>query len=333
MNASERELLIETLDRVFAAGTNWKGIEDIGVTLLLVPEVAGGLGGAYYDAALVAQRVALHAVALPICETVLAQHLLAQLLVGIPAGAASICGSATGVLAAGTYTGSLHEIPWGRDVQHVLAQVEDAGRTQLVCLATADASKHTLESNVAGEPRDTLEFKNSPVVAHAPLDPGSALMNLGALMRTAQIGGALESLLRQCVSHASGRSQFGKPLVQFQVIQHQIALLAEESAAVNCAALAAARAADHGDAEFEIAAAKLRANHAVGIATSIAHQIHGAIGCTFEHALHRTTQRLWSWRSEFGNDRHWALQLGETIAHAGADAFWPQLTARGDRGA
>jgi acyl-CoA dehydrogenase len=331
MNASERELLIETLDRVFAAGADWESIEEIGVTALLVPEAAGGLGGAHYDAALVAHRVALHTVALPVCETVLARRLLAQMSVEVSAGAASFCSSATGSLAAGTYTGSLREIPWGRDVQHVLAQVEDAGRTQLVCLATADASKHTLESNIAGEPRDTLEFRNSPVVAHAPLEPGSALINLGALMRTAQIGGALESLLRQCVSHASGRSQFGKALSQFQVIQHQIALLAEESAAVNCAALAAARAADLGDAEFEIAAAKLRANRAIGIATSIAHQIHGAIGCTHEHALHRATQRLWSWRSEFGNDRYWALQLGEGIAHAGADAFWPQLTARGDR--
>ena len=102
---------------------------------------------------------------------------------------------------------------------------------------------------------------------------------------------------------------------------------------MNAAALAAARAADRGAAQFAIAAAKLRANRAVGSATSIAHQVHGAIGCTSEHALHHATQRLWSWRNEFGNDRHWALELGRRIAGAGADAFWPALTAGGDRGA
>jgi alkylation response protein AidB-like acyl-CoA dehydrogenase len=33
-------------------------------------------------------------------------------------------------------------------------------------------------------------------------------------------------------------------------------------------------------ADFEIAAAKLRANRAVGVVTAIAHQVHGAIGFT-----------------------------------------------------
>jgi acyl-CoA dehydrogenase len=54
---------------------------------------------------------------------------------------------------------------------------------------------------------------------------------------------------------------------------------------------------------FEIAAAKLRTNMAIGTGTSIAHQVHGAIGFTHEYDLHRYTRRLMGWRSEFGNDR------------------------------
>jgi acyl-CoA dehydrogenase len=95
--------------------------------------------------------------------------------------------------------------------------------------------------------------------------------------------------------------------------------------------MAASRCADLGEAGFEIAAAKLRANRAVGKATSISHQSHGAIGFTQEHQLHYWTQRLWSWRSEFGNDRYWSNRLGTQILEEGADQFWRNLTARGDR--
>jgi acyl-CoA dehydrogenase len=44
--------------------------------------------------------------------------------------------------------------------------------------------------------------------------------------------------------------------------------------------------------------------------------------------LHPLTRRLWSWRSEFGNDRLWSQRLGAQVVAAGADAFWPNLTDR-----
>jgi acyl-CoA dehydrogenase len=59
--------------------------------------------------------------------------------------------------------------------------------------------------------------------------------------------------------------------------------------------------------------------------------VHGAIGFTHEHALHKITRRLWAWRSEFGNDRFWALHVGQHIARIGASYLWPLLTERGDR--
>ena len=152
----------------------------------------------------------------------------------------------------------------------------------------------------------------------------------GALLRSTQISGALETALKLTVEYVNQREQFGRPLSKFQALQHQLALLAEETAAVKCAAMAAGRKVDLNDAQFEIAAAKLRANRAVGEATSIAHQTHGAIGITREHKLHYWTQRLWSWRSEFGNDRYWSNRLGKLVLAEGGEKFWHNLTARGD---
>ena len=154
---------------------------------------------------------------------------------------------------------------------------------------------------------------------------------MGALMRASQMSGALDSALQLSIEHVSNREQFGRPLAKFQAIQQQLAVFAEEAAAVSCASQAACEAEDHGDSFFEVAATKLRSNRAVGTTTSIAHQVHGAMGFTKEYDLHLYTQRLWSWRSEFGNDRYWSENLGKQVLAVKNEGFWNYMTARSDR--
>ncbi|HJU19618.1 MAG TPA: acyl-CoA dehydrogenase family protein, partial [Stellaceae bacterium] len=87
-------------------------------------------------------------------------------------------------------------------------------------------------------------------------------------------------------------------------------------------------AASRPSAAFAAAAAKIRAGSAAGRVAEIAHQVHGAIGFTHEHSLHRLTRRLWSWRDEFGSESCWSLELGRRTLQAGADALWPAMTER-----
>ncbi|MNP45979.1 hypothetical protein D3C76_1399470 [compost metagenome] len=79
---------------------------------------------------------------------------------------------------------------------------------------------------------------------------------------------------------------------------------------------------------FDVAVAKVCAGEAATLATSVAHQVHGAIGFTHEHTLHFATRRLWSWRDEFGSDAQWAEVLGQAAIAAGGEGFWAALTAR-----
>ena len=147
------------------------------------------------------------------------------------------------------------------------------------------------------------------------------------LATTCQMAGAMSAALALTVQYARERQQFGKALSTFQAIQQQLSVFAEEVAATNMAAAAACRARDRGPAHFEIAAAKLRANIAVGTVTSVAHQVHGAMGFTKEYKLQRLTKALWQWRSDYGNDRYWSDELGKIIARQGADGFWPALVS------
>ena len=90
-----------------------------------------------------------------------------------------------------------------------------------------------------------------------------------------------------------------------------------------------ARGAEFDDAIFlEATAAKIRSAEAAQEGAAIAHQVHGAIGFTNEHILHRYTLRMLAWRDDFGNESYWAVELGNKIAKGGADEFWPLVAAR-----
>ena len=58
----------------------------------------------------------------------------------------------------------------------------------------------------------------------------------------------------------------------------------------------------------------MRVGEAAGTGAAIAHQVHGAMGFTYEHTLHHATRRLWAWREEFGNETYWAMRLGRMVA-------------------
>ena len=77
----------------------------------------------------------------------------------------------------------------------------------------------------------------------------------------------------------------------------------------------------------QVAIAKVRVGEAAGAGAAIAHQVHGAMGFTYEHTLHHSTRRLWAWREEFGNETLWAERLGGMVAARGADELWPFVTA------
>ncbi|HET7743086.1 MAG TPA: acyl-CoA dehydrogenase family protein, partial [Mycobacterium sp.] len=98
-------------------------------------------------------------------------------------------------------------------------------------------------------------------------------------------------------------------------VQHSLAgMLGEIERARAATALAVSAAADHGfgsePAEFAVTGAKVAVGRAVGPVTTIAHQLHGAIGVTIEHQLWLATMRARSWSDEFGSAGHHARRLG-----------------------
>ena len=344
----QQQLLEETVSGLFAEmvvpmgreldiNSDWKTLTQLGIDNIFVGEDEGGFAGSWQDARIVFYHAGRNALALPICETIVAKKLLLDAKIELPRGPLTIAtaiGSKLEPCADGdgyAFSGSLKAVAWGCISSAIVSACRHHDKDYLLVLSSADGVSSGGRANEAGEPRDNLDFNSAKVLAVSQFDGAEqALWGKAALMRTAQISGALDAALEMSVTHVKGREQFGRPLAKFQAIQQQLAMLAEECAAVNCAAQAAALAEDLGNSRFEIAAAKLRANRSVGSATSIAHQVHGAIGVTGEYNLHRFTQRLWAWRSEFGNDRFWAENLGRQVLAVKDGGLWAHITALSD---
>ena len=325
------ELLIAQLDRLFTEhldttllraaeagewpGMLWDACEAMGLPLLLVPEAAGGVGVGWAGAYAVFKLLGQHVVPLPIGETIVAARLLADAGIAVPAGPLTFAARAPSGIAAG--------VPWARAAGHLV--LVDRGRVTLLRL---DPAAITAGVNIGRDPRDTVRLDALETVSEGASSGADAALvaRLGAMLRAAQMAGALAAVSAMAIDYANLRVQFGKPIGKFQAVQQSLASLACEAAAADVAAAMPARALDRGeDAAFEVAVAKIRAGEAAGTGAALGHQAHGAIGFTDEHSLHNYTRRLWSWRSEFGSERHWADRLGRVAAAAGSD-LWGAIT-------
>jgi acyl-CoA dehydrogenase len=328
--------LIESAEKGAWPEKLWRALEEGGLTLPLVPEAAGGAGGTWLDAHVVVRAAGRHTAPVPLAETIIASALLSRAGLEVPFGPltlAPVHANETLALRRGagglTLSGTATRVPWGRHAGHVVTVADVDGQPTIALVATGGA-RITEGANLAREPRDTLTFDGATVLtaARAPGVTADTIRLHGAMVRAAQMAGALDACLEQAVRYATERKQFGRPIGSFQAIQQNLAVLAGHVAASGIAAESAFRAEDRGDARFEIAVAKIRVGEAAGVGAGIAHQAHGAIGFTYEHSLHFATRRLWAWRAEFGSESAWARELGEHVAARGADALWSDLTAR-----
>ncbi len=216
----------------------------------------------------------------------------------------------------GGLSGTLRRVPWAREASHI-AMILDGH----AIVVERSAARTEPRLNLAGDSRDTLIFDRASAQRGGPVDAGELVLR-GALLRVALMAGALDRVYGIAVRHAAERRQFGRPIGSFQAVQQHLVTIAQQAALAGAAADATARR----PAGFEIAAGKLLANRAALSATRAAHQVLGARGTTLEHPLGQLTRRLWAWRSEYGDEHHWADRLGDAVARAGADNLYPAIT-------
>ena len=313
----------------------WQAVEDLASAQLLVPEDLDGAGGDWIDACALLEKAGEHSLPLPIAESVLAGWLLAQ--AGQPPGAGPfsfgcVDTDITAVRRDGRITLALPAVPWASRCATLLLVLRDGDGVALLRLPR---QAFTVEPGLAlsGEPRDAvslrdIELDTAGVACHRLGGLGFIdVLGRAALLRAALMAGACRRVLALTLAYTGERVQFGRAIGQFQAVQHQLAQLAEETAAARVAVQAAAAGCDGAGSVVACAAAKLRAGEAAGLCVRISHQLHGAIGVTFEHVLHQSTRRLLTWRDEHGAEAWWARELVAALRRRRVPNAWAALIA------
>jgi acyl-CoA dehydrogenase len=317
----------------------WQALSEAGLPLSWVPEDCNGSGASLAEGFSVLSAAGRFAIAVPLAETMLAGWLLAQAKIASPEGEMTVAPAGPkdriALNADGTLSGRARGVPFAKAAKYIA--VLAAGANGL-SIALVESSSARIEAglNLGGDASDTVTFGNVVPAAIKPAPKGfdaTQLMLMGGVARSLQIAGALESMLEISVRYSNERVAFEKKISKFQAVQHNLAKLAGESAAALAAATSAADAIANSTAFddevfLEATAAKIRCSEAAEKGAAIAHQVHGAIGFTIEHILHRYSLRALAWRDDFGSESFWAVELGKMVAARGADELWPLVASR-----
>jgi len=316
------------LGRTTPTADPWAAVREGGWAGIGVPEERGGQGGTLAEAAAVARAVGATAYGGPVLESMIG---------GLMLGA---CPSARGLLddvVAGRQRATLIPrvvrsdfsgcvidrmvAPWARDATVIVLIVSlDEGGLGLVALPATEVSL-VEGTTLAGDALDEVRVAGNqlPAVVRELEMPLEQLVAAGGLLTAARIVGALRATADLSVEYAQQRRQFGKPIGAFQAIAHDLVRQAGHVALAEAALDAGTRGALSGDATA-CEAARVVASNATVPVSRIAHQVHGAVGTTQEHDLHRYTLRLASWRDAFSTTRWWTRRVGaRAIA---SDAWW-----------
>lgn len=306
----------------------WRGLTEIGLPAILVPEEHGGLGLSFVDLALVLEECGRALVPGPMVETMIATDVIAlfgteeqraTLLPGIAEGRTKIVPAVVeaegGADPAGAETVATHAgSGWtlsGRKILVPYAALADKllvaarfGATRALGLALVDPTRAgvALRPNALFDPAaraseaafQDVAISSQDVLGGAPIaESVDRVVDAGAMAAAAQMMGIAARMLELAVEYAGQRTQFGRPIGSFQAIKHRCADMLVQLETGRTAAYYAAWAlsCDAPDAARAVSMAKAYCGDAARFVCNEALQIHGGIGFAWELDLHLYLRR------------------------------------------
>jgi len=282
----------------------WKGLVELGLGAVAVPDELGGAGLELLDAALVAEVLGAAAVPGPFLG-----HSLAGLAI-LWGGSDSqkktwlpklATGELLGTVALAEGDGRWQPGEWavagGSTLSGVKAAVPFGANADLVVVGTAGGGLAVVERGARGLAAQSqpgidrtrriaeLRFENTPCESLPNGVTASArVRDAGLVLLAADAFGGAQQLLEMSVEYAKTRQQFGVTIGSFQGLKHQLANLAVEIEPARGLYWYAAHAFDHVPAESERTAALAKAHltHVYMQAARDSVEAHGGIGFTWE---------------------------------------------------
>jgi alkylation response protein AidB-like acyl-CoA dehydrogenase len=284
----------------------WRGLMELGIGGMLVPEAHGGLGLGLLDLAAVAEAVGRHAAPGPFLD-----HALATLAIVLAADEtqrtrwlpALASGSLRGTVAMGEGGGAWLAGAWtlepGESLDGTKLYVPHADGADLIVVGCRGGQLAVVErgasgvaitpvlSTDAGRPLSKVSFTQTPC-SLLPEAAGDRMVDAGLVLLAADAYGGAARLVEMSVDYAKMRAQFGRPIGAFQAMKHQLADMAVAIEPQIGLYWYAAHAFDSDPAAAPLAAAIAKASitEAYPRLARRAIEAHGGIGYTWEFGVH-----------------------------------------------
>ena len=254
---------------------SWSELAELGWLGVTLPEERGGIGLAWVEQAILFEELGRALYPGPYFSTIaLALPALPEVL--------------HDEIASG-------EVRWSAEVDGL---VPDLALVERVVTGSglAEAAGETLETMDSTRRYGRLAPGGSREPFGGTIDLTRAFVALAA-----EAVGVAQRALEYAVEYASTREQFGRKIGVYQAISHPLADTYVETEMARSLSYAAAWAVDSDPAAAPVAAASAKAFAAETAvrACERAIQVHGGIGFTWEHALHRYYKRA-QWIESFG---------------------------------
>lgn len=302
LTLTEDQQLVQTTAREFLAGRSdapdlWKEMVELGWPGLAVPEPYGGVGADFLDACLVAEELGRAGAATPYAATVAGASTIARFgtdaqrrewLPSVVGGRAISHVPETGLAVDGSVVdGRAPFVPFAHEAADLLV----AAAAAIVDGGTPGITRERLDV-VGNEPVYSVTFDAVEVPPERVLPDGEsavdAMTAYATVLTCAEMVGGAQAVLDLTVDYAGQRRQFGQPIGAFQAVQHHCANMAIDVLGSRFATYEAAwRLGTGADATMAVGTAKAVVSEAYQRVCALGHQVHGAIGFTAEHDLHR----------------------------------------------
>ena len=263
-------------------GARWNAVVETGLTLVLLPEAAGGLGLSEVDFALIAEQAGYVALPEPLVESAgIGAPMLAALAPdhALLADASACIAVAHRCNAYVDHADTASAILFERDGMTYLATPD-----QVILTAQPSIDPFRRLFSVACDPA------NAEALGAGDWD---LALDRGALFAAAQGLGLAQRAVDLAVAYAKDRQQFGKPIGSYQAVKHHLASaqVAIEFARPVVIAAAADIARQDIQSRARVSHAKLVALEAADTAARAAIQVHGAMGYSWEVDVHLFLKR------------------------------------------
>jgi alkylation response protein AidB-like acyl-CoA dehydrogenase len=320
----ENECPISRLREIFDGESDydaelWRGLAEMGLAGLTVPEQYGGAEMELLELALVAEVLGAGAVPSPFLG-----HSLATLAIQLGGDDAQkerwlpglASGESIATIALGEANGRWDPSEWQLEVADgrlsgsktfvTSAEVADwivvslaGGRLAVVARDANGVKIEPVDSTDRTRRSSTVSFENAPaeLLAHSV---GERVRDAGLILLAADALGGAWRLVEMSTDYAKTREQFGRKIGEFQAVKHQLANMAIQVEPGRALLWYAAHAFDHirDDAEHAAAMAKSHITDRYAQVSRDAVEIYGGIGLTWECEVH-----MWLKRALF--DRTW----------------------------